>query len=70
MKQEVIIEMGTAELIERLDEEKKHLTRLKLNYPVSPLENPHQISSNRKAIARIQTELKKRQLEENNNKES
>lgn len=70
MKQEVITEMGTAELIERLDEEKKHLTRMKLNHAVSPLDNPHQISSNRKVIARIETELRKRQLEEKNNKES
>ena len=62
--------MGTVELIERLDEEKKHLTRMKLNHAVSPLDNPHQISSNRKAVARIETELRKRQLEEKNNKES
>ena len=70
MKQEVIKEMGTAELIERLEEEKKHLVRMKLNHAVSPLENPHQISANRRVIARIKTELKKRQLEENNQKES
>ena len=70
MKQEVITEMGTVELIERLDEEKKHLTRMKLNHAVSPLDNPHQISSNRKTVARIETELRKRQLEEINNKES
>ena len=54
MKQEVIKEMGTAELIERLEEERKQLTRLKLNHAVSPLDNPHQISANRRAIARIQ----------------
>ena len=68
MKQEVITEMGTAELIERLDEEKKHLTRLRLNHAVSPLENPNQISENRKAIARINTELRKRKIDEKNNK--
>lgn len=66
MKQEVITEMGTAELLERLDEEKKRLTRLKLNHAVSPLDNPHQISENRKVIARINTELRKRQMDENN----
>lgn len=69
MKQEVITEMGTVELLERLDEEKKHLTRLKLNHAVSPLENPHQISENRKSIARIHTELRKRKIEENNSNE-
>jgi large subunit ribosomal protein L29 len=66
MKQEVITEMGTAELLERLEEERKHLTRMKLNHAVSPLDNPHQISANRKVIARILTELKKRETEENN----
>ena len=70
MKQEVIKEMGTAELIERLEEEQKHLVRLKLNHAVSPLDNPHQISANRRAIARLKTELRKRQLEQNNQKES
>ena len=70
MKQEVIKEMGTAELIERLEEERKHLTRLRLNHAVSPLDNPHQISANRKTIARIQTELRKREMSENNQKES
>ena len=58
--------MGTAELLERLEEEKKHLTRMKLNHAVSPLDNPHQITANRRVIARILTELKKREVEENN----
>ncbi len=68
MKQEVIKEMGTAELKERLEEERKHLTKLKLNHAVSPLDNPHKISANKKIIARILTELRKREIEENNNK--
>lgn len=70
MKQEVIKEMGTAELIERLDEQRKHMTKLKLNHAVSPLDNPNQITANRKTIARIQTELRKREILENNQKES
>jgi len=68
MKQEVISEMSTAELNERLEEERKHLVRLKLNHAVSPLENPHKISDNKKTIARILTELRKREIVENNNK--
>ena len=66
MEQEVIRELGTAELIERLDEEKKQLVKLKLNHAVSPLENPNKISFYKKAIARMETELRRRQLEENN----
>ncbi len=68
MKQEVISEMSTVELRERLVEERKHLTRLKLNHAVSPLENPHKISENKKVIARMLTELRKREIAENNNK--
>lgn len=70
MKQEVIKELSTADIIERLEEEKKHLIRLRINHAVSPLENPHQISENRKTIARLNTELKHREIEESNNKES
>jgi len=68
MKQEVVSEMSTVELRERLVEERKHLNRLKLNHAVSPLENPHKISENKKVIARMLTELRKREIAENNNK--
>ena len=68
MKQEVVKELSTADLVERLEEERKHLTRMKMNHAVSPLENPHQISDNRKTIARLETELRKRVIEEKTNK--
>lgn len=68
MKQEVIKELSTADIIERLEEERKHLTKIKLNHAVSPLENPHDISANRKTIARLETELRSRTIVENNNK--
>lgn len=66
MKQEVIKELSTADLVERLEEERKQLVRLKLNHAVSPLENPNKISAYRKTIARLMTELRKRQLTETN----
>jgi len=69
MKQEVVKEMSTADLVERLDEEIKHLTKLKLNHAVSPLDNPHKIVESKKTIARMKTELRKRELQgKNNNK--
>ncbi len=64
MKQEVITELSSKELIERLDEETKQFVKLKLNHAVSPLENPNKIKSYRKAVARLQTELRKRQIEQ------
>ena len=70
MKQEVVKEMSTADLIERLEEEQKHLTRLKLNHAVSPLDNPHKITETKKTIARMKTELRKRELEETNKKQA
>ena len=66
MKPSVIREMTTGELQERLEEEKKHLIKLKLNNAVSPLENPMKIRAYRKIVARIKTELRKRELEETN----
>ena len=62
MEQAVIKELSTPDLIDRLEEEKKQLTKLKLNHAVSPLENPNTIKDYRKAIARIETELRKREL--------
>ena len=68
MKQEVIKELSTADIVDRLEEEKKHLTKLRMNHAVSPLENPHQISENKKTIARLETELRKRAIESENAK--
>ena len=65
MEQTVIIELTTPELIERLEEERKLLTKLKLNHAVSPLENPNVIKEYRKTVARVKTELRKRELENN-----
>ncbi len=62
MKQEVIQEFSTDELKERLEEERKQMTRLRLNHAVSPLENPNKIREYRKTIARMLTELKGREI--------
>jgi len=62
MKQEVITQLSTPEIIERLEEENKQLSRLKINHTVSPLENPMKIREFKKMIARLQTELRNRAL--------
>jgi len=67
MKSSEIKEMTTKELNERIDTESSHLTRLKLNHAVSPLDNPLKIKETRKNIARLKTELRKRELNENSN---
>jgi large subunit ribosomal protein L29 len=63
MKQQVIQEMTTEELKERLEEEKKQLVKMKLAHTVSPLENPHKLTDYRKTIARMITELRRREIE-------
>ena len=62
MEQKVIRELTTGEILERLEEEKRQLTKLKLNHAVSPLENPNKIKAYRKTIARLETELRKRAI--------
>ena len=62
MEQKVIRELTTGEILERLDEEQKQLTKLKLNHAVSPLENPNKIKAYRKTIARLKTEIRRRVL--------
>jgi large subunit ribosomal protein L29 len=60
MKVSEIKEMADKELIEKIDNEKDHLQKLKINHAVSPLDNPLQISRTRKNIARLQTVLRQR----------
>ncbi|HJH59963.1 MAG TPA: 50S ribosomal protein L29 [Bacteroidetes bacterium] len=66
MKQnEVINDLSTADLMERLEETRTHYVKMKLQHAVSPLENPHKLSECRKSIARIMTELRRREIESN-----
>jgi len=62
MKQQVVTELSTPELKERLMEEQLQLSKLVLNHAISPIENPNKITEQRKTIARIKTELRKREL--------
>lgn len=64
MKPTEIRELSTREIEERIDNEKNMLTRLKLGHIISPLDNPMKIKESRKDIARLRTELRKRQLNE------
>ena len=64
MKQTVILGLSTKELYERLEEEEKQLTKLKLSHVVSAIENPSRIKEYRKTIARLKTEIRARELAE------
>lgn len=54
--------LNNEELQEKLLAEKAKLTRMKLDHAISPLENPSQIKALRKDIARIETEMRLREL--------
>ena len=63
MKNSEIKELTTTEIIEKLSVTKEELSRMKLNHSVNPLENPMRIRFTRKDVARLNTELRTRQLE-------
>jgi large subunit ribosomal protein L29 len=63
MEYSEIKELTTKELLEKLDNSRELLVRMKLNHTVSPLDNPNKIRETKKVIARLKTELHKRELE-------
>ncbi|WP_319273045.1 50S ribosomal protein L29 [uncultured Draconibacterium sp.] len=65
MKVSEIKEMTNNEIVERLQIEKENLVRLKLNHAVSPLENPNKLKEAKATIARLNTILRERELNEN-----
>ena len=61
MKQSVVREKSDPELIEALEAELENYSRMKMNHVVSPLENPMILKVSRRTIARIKTEIRKRE---------
>ena len=64
MIQTDIKQLSLKDLVERIKEEKGALAKLKLNHAVSPIENPAKITYSRKTVARLQTELRSREIAE------
>ncbi len=60
MKQSEIKELTTDEIIERIVTEKSALQQMEITHSVTQLENPMQIRHKRRTIARLNTELSKR----------
>ncbi|MEK8180349.1 50S ribosomal protein L29 [Flavobacterium buctense] len=63
MKQSEIINLSAAELQEKLSQLRKAYSDLKSAHAISPIANPLQIRSARRAVARVATELTKRELQ-------
>jgi ribosomal protein L29 len=62
MKIAEIRDLTTQELTERLEVEEKSYEQKKINHSISPLDSPAVITKSRKEIARMKTELRKREL--------
>lgn len=60
MKQKDIEALSLTELKEKLHEEKGSLAKMRLNHKISPVENPMTIRNARKLVARLSTELTKK----------
>ena len=63
MKQSEITQLSIGELQEKLSETKKSYTDLKMAHAISPLENPIQLRVARRTVARVATELTKREVQ-------
>ena len=65
MKNSEIKELTDKEIRERIQQESETLVRLNMNHAVSPLDNPIQIQECRRTIARLKTEKRQRELNQN-----
>ena len=63
MKSSELIDLPEKELVEKLDNEKDYLVRLKLNHAISPLDNPLKLKETRRNIAKFLTEINRRTKE-------
>lgn len=64
MKAKEIADLTKEEVAEKLEIELENYNKLKLSHDVTPLENPVQLKFKRKFIARLRTDLRKREMAE------
>lgn len=64
MKAKEIADLTTGEVKEKLEIESENYNKMRMNHTVSALENPVQIKMKRREIARLKTEMRKRELSE------
>ncbi|MBK9400969.1 MAG: 50S ribosomal protein L29 [Bacteroidetes bacterium] len=60
MKQSIVKDLTTDEVREKMSDERASYTKMKMAHAVSPVENPMKLRASRRAIARLETELRKR----------
>ena len=62
MKQTEINKLSKEDLDDKLAEFQKKIEELKITHSISPLENPLQIRSSRRVVARLKTALRNHEL--------
>ena len=62
MKIKEVREMDAKTLAETKENLQEKLAQMKLNHQITPLENPSQIKAVRRDIARLNTEIRQREL--------
>lgn len=70
MKKHDLSQIATQDLKEKLSEEKNALHKMKFTHAISPVESPARIANTRKTVARLMTEIRKRELAENKKSDS
>jgi len=63
MKQQEITKMSLEDLKDQISNTSEQLAKMKLAHVVAPMENPIQIRNVRRTIARLKTELTKREAQ-------
>ena len=65
MKNSEIKALSLEELKEKLNTEQTTMQNLRFAHAISPLENPMKIREAKKSIARLNTEIRRREIEAN-----
>lgn len=63
MKQQEITKMSDTDLNDQMANMSEQLMKMKLSHSVAPMENPLQIKKVRRTVARLKTELTKREAQ-------
>lgn len=61
-KKQELKDLTPLELQDKLQSERDTLGKLRFNHAVSPVESPAQLRSTRKSVARILTEMRRREI--------
>ena len=64
MKKADLSQLSLSDLQEKLKEEQASVAKMKFGHNITPVENPMRIPQGKKNVARMMTEIRKRELAE------